>query len=57
MGESNLSAYNCPALIQKLNAVVASGDDKETNSEHLSNSPSTRTKMLILKKILIGLMS
>ena len=39
-GETNVTEYNCSALIQKLNAVVAASDDDKANSEHLLNSPN-----------------
>jgi hypothetical protein len=35
IGEPKLSDYNCSALIQKLNAVVAASSDGGVNSEHL----------------------
>ena len=33
MGETNVTEYNCSALIQKLNAVVATSDDDRANSD------------------------
>jgi hypothetical protein len=45
MGENNVTEYNCSALIQKLNAVVATSDDDRANSELLLNPPNICTKI------------
>ena len=45
MGENNVTEYNCSALIQKLNAVVATSDDDRANSERLLNSPNIGAKI------------
>ena len=44
-GETNVTEYNCSALIQKCNAVVAASDDVRANSEHLLNSPNICAKI------------
>jgi hypothetical protein len=56
MRETNVTEYNCSAVIQKLNAVVATSDDDRENSELLLNSPNIcarKSKTLILKNIAI----
>ena len=45
MGETRVTEYNCSALIQTLNAVVATSDDDRANSEHLLNSPNICAKI------------
>jgi hypothetical protein len=44
-GETNVTEYNCSALIQKLIAVVAASADDKAKSEHLLNSPNICAKI------------
>jgi hypothetical protein len=45
IGEPKLSEYNCSALIQKLNAVVAASSDVGINSEHLIQPPNVQARI------------
>jgi hypothetical protein len=45
IGEPKLSYYNCWALIQKLNTVVAASSDVGVNSEHLIQPSNVQARI------------